>query len=261
MSTLRARRRPRSLPSDMTASRPMSREYDDNQLRDEQTLVEILPGQGVGSRWVEIDDAQGSAGAEAGFELAGADLVGEDITVPVIPKRADEFSCSNCFLIQHVSRLASARGGQIDLHRLRVVQRGLREVAMSDNTKVSSLDHAVQATHIWVNDVAKEFDTDDREFAYGVLRAWLHTLRDRLTVEASARFAAQLPDLIRGVFYAGWNPNNVPDKYDAEVCALRFAKEAGVALDDVGEAAAATTAAVLHHLPAAHVDKASTGSR
>jgi uncharacterized protein (DUF2267 family) len=127
---------------------------------------------------------------------------------------------------------------------------------MSDNTTVSALDHALQAAHIWVNDVAKEFDTDDREFAYGVLRAWLHTLRDRLTVEASARFAAQLPDLIRGVFYAGWNPTVVPDKYDAEVYAVRFAKEACIAVNDVGKAAAATTAAVSRHLPAAQVDKA-----
>ncbi len=126
---------------------------------------------------------------------------------------------------------------------------------MSDNTKVSALDHALEIAHIWVNDVAKEFDTDDREFAYGVLRAWLHTLRDRLTVEASARFAAQLPDLIRGVFYAGWNPTAVPDKCNAEVYALRFAKDACIAVDDVGKAAAATTAAVSRHLPATQVDK------
>ena len=69
---------------------------------------------------------------------------------------------------------------------------------MSAKTKVSALDHAMQTAHTWINDVAREFDTEDREFAYRVLRAWLHTLRDRLTVEASAHFAAQLPDLIRG---------------------------------------------------------------
>ena len=77
---------------------------------------------------------------------------------------------------------------------------------MSTNTKVSALDHAMHTAHTWIHDVAREFDTEDREFAYRVLRAWLHTLRDRLPVEASAHFAAQLPDLIRGVFYAGWNP-------------------------------------------------------
>ena len=75
-------------------------------------------------------------------------------------------------------------------------------------------------------------------------------------MQASAHFAEQLPDLIRGVFYAGWNPSAVPEKYDAEAYALRFAREANISLDDVGKAAAAATAAVLHHLPAAHIDKA-----
>src|SRR5271165_7138898 len=114
---------------------------------------------------------------------------------------------------------------------------------MSSKTKVSALDHAMQTAHTWINDVAREFDTEDREFAYRVLRAWLHTLRDRLTVEASAHFAAQLPDLIRGIFYAGWNPSAVPEMYDAEAYAARFAR-------------AATTAAVLHHLPPPQMDKA-----
>ncbi len=127
---------------------------------------------------------------------------------------------------------------------------------MSTRTKVTALDHAIDSAHTWINDVAREFDTEDREFAYRVLRAWLHTLRDRLTVEANAHFAAQLPDLIRGIFYQAWNPNAVPDKYDAEAYTARFSREANIALDDVGKAAAATTAAVLHHLPVAQVAKA-----
>ena len=126
---------------------------------------------------------------------------------------------------------------------------------MSAKTKVSAFDHAMQTAHTWINDVAREFDTEDREFAYRVLRAWLHTLRDRLTVEASAHFAAQLPDPIRGIYYAGWNPSAVPENYDAEAYAARFAREAIIAPDDVGKAAAATTAAVLHHLPP-QMDKA-----
>ena len=127
---------------------------------------------------------------------------------------------------------------------------------MSTRTKVTALDHAIDSAHTWINDVAREFDTEDHEFAYRVLRAWLHTLRDRLTVEAGAHFAAQLPDLIRGIFYQAWNPNAVPDRYDAEAYTVRFSREANIALDDVGKAAAATTAAALHHLPAAQIDKA-----
>lgn len=127
---------------------------------------------------------------------------------------------------------------------------------MTTNTKVSALDHAMHAAHSWVNAVAREFGTDDREFAYGVLRAWLHTLRDRLTVEAAAHFAAQLPDLIRGVYYAGWDPGVVPVKYNAETYTERFSRDANISLQDVGTAAANVTAAVLNFLPAAQIDKA-----
>ncbi len=89
----------------------MSREYDDNRLPIEDTLEEMLPGQGVAFRWVDIDDADGSD-VERAFELPGAELAADDITAPVIPKRADEFTCSSCFLIHHMSRLANSKGGQ-----------------------------------------------------------------------------------------------------------------------------------------------------
>lgn len=51
-------------------------------------------------------------------------------------------------------------------------------------------------------------------------------------------------------------PAVFPRKYDVEEYVLRFAHEANIAPDDVGKAAAATTAAALHHLPAAQLDKA-----
>ena len=49
------------------------------------------------------------------FELPGADLSGlsgEELTVKVLPKQADEFTCSKCFLVHHRSRLAEERDGQ-----------------------------------------------------------------------------------------------------------------------------------------------------
>jgi hypothetical protein len=42
-----------------------------------------------------------------GLELPGADLSGEELTMVVVPKRADEFTCTCCFLVQHRSRIAS----------------------------------------------------------------------------------------------------------------------------------------------------------
>ena len=44
----------------------------------------------------------------------------------------------------------------------------------------------------------------------------LHTLRDRLTVEEAAQLAAQLPMLIRGLYYEGWVPARVPVKMNRE---------------------------------------------
>ena len=47
------------------------------------------------------------------FELPDADLSGEELTVRVVPKQADEFTCSSCFLVQHRHRLALQKGDQL----------------------------------------------------------------------------------------------------------------------------------------------------
>lgn len=49
--------------------------------------------------------------AAEGFELPGADLSDEELSVRVLPKQADEFMCSQCFLIHHRSQLASDDDG------------------------------------------------------------------------------------------------------------------------------------------------------
>ena len=46
------------------------------------------------------------------FELPGADLSGEELSATVIPLRADEFTCSSCFLVQHRNRLSGTRNGR-----------------------------------------------------------------------------------------------------------------------------------------------------
>ncbi len=49
--------------------------------------------------------------AAEGFELPGADLSGEELSVRVLPRQADEFTCASCFLVRHRSQLAEERDG------------------------------------------------------------------------------------------------------------------------------------------------------
>jgi Domain of unknown function (DUF4193) len=57
---------------------------------------------------VDVDEAE----AADSYELPGADLSDEELTVAVVPMRADEFRCSSCFLVHHRSQLAGQRKGQ-----------------------------------------------------------------------------------------------------------------------------------------------------
>jgi uncharacterized protein (DUF2267 family) len=69
-----------------------------------------------------------------------------------------------------------------------------------------TLQHSQQ----WLDDVLDELRTDDRELAYAALRAVLHALRDRLPDAEVVDLAAQLPMLIRGMFYEGWTLGERP---------------------------------------------------
>lgn len=110
MSALYARRQRQSPPPNRRVSQPMSKDYDSRSQVDD-ALEEMLPGQELVSRLADVDDADGSAQP---FELAGGvDVLDEDVSVPVIPKRANEFICSSCFLIRHISCLASREGGRL----------------------------------------------------------------------------------------------------------------------------------------------------
>jgi uncharacterized protein (DUF2267 family) len=130
-----------------------------------------------------------------------------------------------------------------------------KEVVMSF-TGVDSLDRSIDKTNRWLADIAQGFGTGDRRLAYRAARAWLHTLRDRLTVPVAAHFAAQLPELLRGVFYDGWNPSRVPIKYTRGEYVTRFAREARVRESDVAKAAGVVTAAVRLHVSGGAVDEA-----
>lgn len=74
-------------------------------------------------------------------------------------------------------------------------------------------DKSIQDANIWVNEIMDELDWEDKHRAFSALRSTLHVLRDRLQINECAHFSAQLPTLIRGVFYEGYKPSN----YSADI--------------------------------------------
>jgi uncharacterized protein (DUF2267 family) len=115
-------------------------------------------------------------------------------------------------------------------------------------TGVDSLDRSIDKTNAWLADVAANFGTEDRRMAYRVTRSWLHTLRDRLPIPIAAHIAAQLPELLRGVFYEGWNPSKVPIKYSRDEYVARFARDAQLHHTEVPRAGRLVTSAMQRHI-------------
>ncbi len=60
------------------------------------------------SSTVDIDESDQAEG----FELPGADLSNEELTVRVLPKQADEFTCTKCFLVKHRSQISNEGSDQ-----------------------------------------------------------------------------------------------------------------------------------------------------
>lgn len=133
------------------------------------------------------------------------------------------------------------------------LNRGVRTVPIAG---VDAFDHAVHTASTWLADVARALGTDDRRSAYRMLRAWLHTLRDRLPVEGAAKFSAQLPELLRGVYFEGWEPSRTPIKYGPDEYVARFAFEARVPAADVTSIAPAVTQGLAKHMSPGQIDEA-----
>jgi uncharacterized protein (DUF2267 family) len=104
-------------------------------------------------------------------------------------------------------------------------------------TGLPAFDTTVHATNSWLKELMQELGWEDRQRAYHALREVFHALRDRLPTDAVAALGAQLPMLVRGIYYEGWHPAGKPLKWHREQFLNRLAEtipdSAGVNLEDV----------------------------
>jgi hypothetical protein len=73
----------------------------------EESVVELTAGRRTAVDTAVIDEDE----AVDSFDLPDADIA-EELSVRVIPRQANEFTCSSCFLVQHRNRLALQRGAE-----------------------------------------------------------------------------------------------------------------------------------------------------
>ncbi|TDC79392.1 DUF2267 domain-containing protein [Micromonospora sp. KC606] len=82
----------------------------------------------------------------------------------------------------------------------------------------SAFESSMDKTNLILKDIeaAYGWPKEQRNQSYAALRTVLHLLRDRMPTQESVEFAQQLPVLVRGIYFDGWQPDNVPIKLNRD---------------------------------------------
>ncbi len=118
------------------------------------------------------------------------------------------------------------------------------------------LEGSLAKTQHWVEEIGALMRWDDPHRAYQVLRATLHAVRDRLDVDHAAALGAQLPLVIRGLYYEGWHPSGKPYKVRdrGEFLGL-VACEFDAGRDDLERAVRAVLRVLSQHVSTGEIDR------
>lgn len=83
-------------------------------------------------------------------------------------------------------------------------------------TSIVTFNRTLEQSQSWLKELQAIGNFDNTEQAYTALRGVLQSLRDRLILGAAAHLAAQMPLLIKGVYYDNWDPDKLPEDYRTE---------------------------------------------
>lgn len=118
--------------------------------------------------------------------------------------------------------------------------RELEEGVVMAQTSVNVLDTAIQDMNELLKRAEEEFGWEGRrEQTYSLLRVVLHGLRDRLPVNEAVNLGSQLPLVLKGVFYDGWDPDKVPMKYTKAEMVTRMQDEFNYSVEEAFHVVAA----------------------
>jgi uncharacterized protein (DUF2267 family) len=122
---------------------------------------------------------------------------------------------------------------------------------------LKDLQAAVSETENWVDDLTLRLGWRDRERVYLVLLATLRALRDSLPRNETVYFGAQLPALLRGLYYEGWHPGgrSIPKSRSAFLERIHDGAHRDPGVDAEG-VACAVFAMIAARLPAAEFEDA-----
>ncbi|WP_148863832.1 DUF2267 domain-containing protein [Marinobacter fonticola] len=122
---------------------------------------------------------------------------------------------------------------------------------------IDTVERNVKMMNVWLKETSQELGGIDEDDAWRRLRAVLQTIRDRVTIDEAAHFAAQLPILARGLFYEDWRPSESPQKWRdrGEYLEAINAKISNDGAADPEETLRAVLKVIERHIDAGEVEK------
>lgn len=125
------------------------------------------------------------------------------------------------------------------------------------STGLDVFDTTIEKTNSILKEIERQMGWEERRNqAYLALRTSLHALRDRLPLLEAVHLSAQLPLLLKGVYFDGWNPAEVPIKMNREEFVQRVAREFQFDVEGgVEEMIRTTLGVVFNHIDPSESDK------